>query len=318
MPETTTPSEGSTSAITETFRKFNRFYTVLLGSLSSEYLETEYSLQEARVIFEVATASGCTAREIQSRAGFDQGYLSRVITRLTRAGVIRRRKSADDRREKELFLTKEGQLAFRTLDQRANSQARKLLGNLSSDALDELGQAFETIHRLLDPSIQALPMVVRGHKAGDLGWVFQRHGVVYGEEFGYGPLFEVYVCEGLSPFMKKYDPKKDRLWIAEMGGRRVGSIAVHHVASRVGWAKLRWFLVEKEARGRGLGSKLLESAVTFCQKAGYRGIFLWTVSDLHAARNLYEQIGFKLVEETNGCTWASWAREQRWELQLQA
>ena len=306
--------------ITDTFRGFNRFYTVLIGSLSREYLDTEHTLQEARVIFEVANAPGCTAKEIQTQTGLDQGYLSRLIGGLTRAGVIRRRKSVNDRREQRLFLSEDGKLAFRTLDQRANLQAGQLVGRLGAEAADELGRAFETVQRLLDPSycVRATMITIREQAAGDLGWVFQRHALVYGEEFGYSPLFEAYVCEGLSPFMKKYDPKMDRLWIGEMWGRRVGSIAVQHAPNRVGWAKLRWFLVEREARGRGLGSKLLATALKFCQRAGYRGVFLWTVSDLDAARRLYERAGFKLARETGGCAWAPSAREQCWELRLRA
>jgi len=303
--------------ITDALREFNRFYTVLIGSLSREYLDTEYTLQEARVLFEVATAAGCTAKEIQSRGGFDQGYLSRLVTRLTLAGVIQQRRSDDDHRERRLFLTKTGRQAFRILDRRANIQAGQLLAKLGEDEKNELCEAFETVQRLLDPSTRASTITIREQKAGDLGWVFQRHAVIYAEEFGYSSLFEAYVCDGLSPFMKDYDPKRDRLWIGEMRGRRVGSIAVRHVRNRAGWAQLRWFLVERNARGRGFGSKLLDTAVAFCQKAGYRGVFLWTVSDLHPARRLYELAGFKLAEETKECAWAPWAREQRWELRFQ-
>ena len=303
-------------SITDSFREFNRFYTVLIGSLSREYLRTKYSIQEARVIFEVATAPGCTAKQIQLRVGFDQGYLSRLIARLTRAGVIRQRKSVEDRREQRLFLTKVGETAFGTLDQRATDQAGRLLGQLTPDSRRELCGAFGTIRRLLDPSAGPEVISIREQEPGDLGWVFQRHSVVYAEEHGYSPLFEAYVCEGLSPFLKAYDRKKDRLWIGELSGRPAGSIAIHHVSSRIGWAKLRWFLVERDARGRGLGSKLLDTAEKFCRKVGYRGIFLWTVSDLEQARRLYERRGFNLVEESNGCAWAPWAHEQRWELRL--
>ena len=307
---------GVSASITGTFREFNRFYTVLIGSLSRGYLDTEYTLQEARVIFEVATNPGCTARKIQFRAGFDQAYLSRLITRLIQAGVIRRTTSADDRREQKLFLTQAGRLAFRTLDARANIQARKLLERLGSYELDELCNSLQTVQRLLDVSGRVDRITVCDERPGDLGWVFQRHAVVYRKEFGYSAVFESYVCDGLAPYMKGYDSSKDRLWIGEMGGRRVGSIAVHHVTNRPGWAKLRWFLVEKEARGKGLGLRLLRTAIGFCKKAGYRGIFLWTVSDLDAARRLYEGVGFQLVEEKEGCAWASWAHEQRWELRL--
>jgi DNA-binding MarR family transcriptional regulator/GNAT superfamily N-acetyltransferase len=304
------------ASITGTFREFNRFYTVLIGSLSRGYLETEYTPQEARVIFEVATMPGCTAKQIQSRAGFDQAYLSRLLTRLTHSGVVRRATSMEDRREQKLFLTRAGRKAFKTLDERANIQARQLLARLHSDELDELSNSLQTVERLLHGSAQVERITVRHERPGDLGWVFERHAVVYRKEFGYSALFESYVCEGLAPYMKDYDSSRDGLWIGETGGRRVGSIAVHHVANRPGWAKLRWFLVEKEARSRGLGFKLLSTALVFCRKAGYKGIFLWTVSDLDAARRLYERAGFKLVEEKKTCAWAPWAREQRWELRL--
>jgi len=303
------------SSVTDTFREFNRFYTVLIGSLARGYLETEYMLQEARVIFEVATRPGCTAKDIRCRAGFEQAYLSRLITRLTQAGIMRRNASSKDRREHKLFLTPAGRLAFKTLDHRANSQARQLLNRLDSDEMDRLSNSLQIVQNLLDPVSREETVSVRGQRVGDLGWVFQRHAVVYAQEFHYSPLFEEYVCDGLAPFMKGYDSRRDGLWIGEMGGRRVGSIAVHHIANRLNWAKLRWFLVEKEARGRGLGSRLLDTAVAFCKKAGYKGIFLWTVSDLDAARRLYERTGFKLVKGKS-CAWASWAREQRWELRL--
>jgi DNA-binding MarR family transcriptional regulator/GNAT superfamily N-acetyltransferase len=289
----------------------------MIGSLSRAYLKTEYTLQQARVIYEVATNPGCSAKQIQAHAGFDQGYLSRLVSRLTHAGVIRRVKAVDDRREQRLFLTKAGRQAFKTLDQRADVQAHELLDRLTSDEMGELGNAFQTVQRLLGATAQTEAITIRDQQAGDLGWVFQRHAMIYTDEFGYGNVFESYVCDGLSPFMKNYDSKKDRLWIGEMGERRVGSIAVHHVGNRPGWAKLRWFLVEREARRRGLGSMLLDNAIAFCKKAGYKGIFLWTVSDLDAARRLYERTDFTLTEESSSCAWAPWAHEQRWELRLQ-
>jgi DNA-binding MarR family transcriptional regulator/N-acetylglutamate synthase-like GNAT family acetyltransferase len=313
-----TPSETGEleKTLTATFRRFNRFYTVLIGSLSRDYLETEYNLQEARVIFELATNPGCTARDIESIAGFDQGYLSRIVARLTQAGVIRRVRSPNDRREQRLYLTKTGERAFKILDQRANDQARQLLGQLSPEARYEVGNAFQTIRSLLDRSVRTEAINIRGQKAGDLGWLLQRHAVLYKEEFRYSDLFESYVCQGLAPFMKNYDRKLDRLWIGELGGRPVGSVAVQHVNNPAGWAQLRWFLVEKAARGRGLGSQLLHMTVAFCRKAGYKGIFLWTVNDLHAARRLYERTGFTLVQETKSCAWAPWGREQKWEFRL--
>jgi GNAT superfamily N-acetyltransferase len=157
---------------------------------------------------------------------------------------------------------------------------------------------------------------IRTERVGDLGWTFHRQAVAYAEEFGYSRVFEAYVCRGLAPYLDDHDAARDRLWVAELDGRAVGFVAVHHVDDRPGWAKLRWFLVEAEARGHGVGRRLMEAALRFCRKAGYEGVFLWTVDDLHAARALYERAGFRLVQQTEGCPWKPGAHEQEWELAL--
>ena len=299
-----------------TFRRFNRFYTALIGTLSRGYLETPYSLQEARVIFEVATNKGCTAKDIQLQAGFDQGYLSRLIERLTKAGLIRRTKSPDDGRAQNLFLTSAGKRAFKILNQRADGQARQLTAHLNGSQVIQLRSALLVVHRLLDSELPTERISIREQQVGDLGWVFYRQAAAYKDEFGYSPVFESHVCEGLFPYLRNYDPKRDRMWVGVAGDQPVGFIAVHHIADRPGWAQLRWFFVESDFRGRGLGSRLLEIVVSFCKKARYEGVFLWTVSDLDAARRLYQKAGFKLAEEKEECGWASSAREQRWELRL--
>lgn len=306
----------SEQSLIPTFRQFNRFYTALIGTLSRGYLETAFSLQEARVIFEVATNPGCTAKDIQLHVGFDQGYLSRLIERLARARLIRRIKSADDGRAQNLFLSPVGKKAFKILDERANSQARQLVAHLNDSQVIQLRNSFSVVHRLLDSEAPTEPINIREQQIGDLGWALYRQAALYTDEFGYSQVFESHVCEGLLPYLNNYEHRRDRMWVGVAGEQIVGFIAVHHVANRPGWAQLRWFFVEKGFRGRGLGSRLLERAVTFCKKAGYEGVFLWTVSDLDAARRLYQETGFKLVEEKEECEWASWAREQRWELRL--
>lgn len=156
---------------------------------------------------------------------------------------------------------------------------------------------------------------LRPHRRGDIGWLLERHAAIYGAEFGYLPIFDAYVAESLVPFLAKFNARRDRLWIAEAGARRVGCIAIQHDAKRRGWAKLRWFLVESEARGTGLGRRLMAAALRFARRAGYRGVHLYTVDDLDAARGLYEAAGFTLAwQDEKPCEWAPWGHEQRWEL----
>lgn len=306
----------SEQSLLSTFRQFNRFYTALIGTLSRGYLETPYSLQEARVIFEVATNPACTAKGIQLCAGFDQGYLSRLVERLTKARLIRRTKSPDDGRAQNLFLTSAGKKAFKMLNQRADNQARQLTKHLDDHEVVQLQNALTVVHRLLDSEVPTERINVREQQVGDLGWAFYRQAVAYKDEFGYSQAFESHFCKGLFPYLNNFEAKRNRMWVGVAGDQTVGFVAVHHVADRSGWAQLRWFFVEKDFRGRGLGSWLLEILVSFCKKAGYEGVFLWTVSDLDAARRLYQKAGFKLAEEKEECDWAPWAREQRWELRL--
>lgn len=195
------------------------------------------------------------------------------------------------------------------------------------------------------PSGTVQGITLRDRRPGDLGWLLMRQAELYADEFGYAPVFETYVAAGLPPFLDNEDPEKDRVWIAEADGpdvgqavgaarpgpagamppsryvgalaqsRRVGAIAIQHDPERDDWAKLRWYLVEKEARGQGLGRRLVDEALAFCRQAGYAGVHLWTCSDLDAARRQYERARFRLVEETE-CPWKPSVRQQRWELGL--
>lgn len=164
-----------------------------------------------------------------------------------------------------------------------------------------------------------LPSAVRlrAGRIGDLGWMVHRQAVVYAKEFGYSQLFETYLHEGAAVFLRRFDAARDRIWIAELAGRPLGFVAIQHEPDRRGWAKLRWFLVEREARGHGIGGRLLKAAVAFSRKSGYKGILLWTVDDLDAARALYEKAGFTLAfQDPKPCAWAPWGHEQRWEVSL--
>ncbi len=307
---------ASAESLTGLVRTFNRFYTRLIGVLDRGYLQTPFSVQEARVLYEIGSAPGSTAKEIAGRTGFDRGYLSRLVARLARARLLRRVDSLQDGRAQHLFLTASGMRAFRTLNERADVQVGAFLEPLQEGERRELSTSLRTVRHLLDPNASPEPVTVRKQRVGDLGWILHRQSVVYKTEFRYKDSFETYLCEGLAPYARNYNPSKDRLWVAEAGGRPLGFLAIHHVDDRPRWAKLRWFLVERDARGRGVGARLLSTAVAFCRKAGYDGIFLWTVSDLDPARRLYERAGFLLAEEKDDCEWAPWAREQRWELRL--
>jgi GNAT superfamily N-acetyltransferase len=151
-------------------------------------------------------------------------------------------------------------------------------------------------------------------RPGDIGYLTYLHGIVYAREYGYDTTFEAYVAGGLAEFAESFDPKKDRIWLVETKKHRiVGSIAI---VGRSRWrAQLRWFFVHPDHRGHGIGRTLLKEALQFC-KWKYRGVFLWTTSELDAARHLYQGIGFKKNHEKEHQLWGKPILEERYHKQI--
>jgi len=148
---------------------------------------------------------------------------------------------------------------------------------------------------------------------GDLGTIVQLHGTVYACEYGFDTTFEAYVAGPLGEFVQTRT-QRDRLWIAELGERIVGCIAI--VGASANEAQLRWFLVDPSARGLGLGTRLLQEAVAFGRSRAYDSVFLWTVSALKAAAKLYRSAGFEWVEQKSGRQWGVDLTEERYLLRL--
>ena len=148
---------------------------------------------------------------------------------------------------------------------------------------------------------------------GDLGSIVRLHGVVYAREYGFDETFEAYVAGPLAEFVRSHTDR-DCLWIAERGDSLVGCIAIVGISEKE--AQLRWFLVDPSARGLGLGNTLLHDAVAFCKRCQYRTVFLWTVSALTAAAQLYRSFGFEKVEERPAQQWGVRVVEEKYVLTL--
>lgn len=295
-------------------RHFNRFYTRKIGVLHRGLAGSSLSLTEARVLYELAHRAESTATSLRTDLDLDAGYLSRILRSFQRHGWIRRKTASDDGRRRLLALTRAGRAAFGPLDARTNEQVGRLLGGLAPSDLQRLLQAMRAIENVLEPKADA-PYLLRTHRPGDIGWVVHRHGALYSEEWGYDERFEALVARIAAEFVERFDPARERCWIAEKDGERVGSVFLVRKSKRV--AKLRLLLVEPSARGLGIGRRLVDECVRFARQCRYEKVVLWTQSELKAARHIYQQAGFQLAATERH---RSWGRDdlvsESWELEL--
>jgi len=301
----------------EAARRFNRFYTRHIGVLREGAYKSPFSLTEVRVLYELANRDQPTATALGRELGLDPGYLSRILRGFERRGLVLKTRSAADGRQSHLSLTAQGRKVFAPLNARSHAEVAAMLGGLSPAAQARVVGAMRTIERVLGNSAEPPPPVsylLRPPQPGDLGWVVHRHGAVYAQEYGYDEQFEALVAEIAAHFVQRHDPKRERCWIAEQDGEVVGSVFLVERSKTV--AQLRLLLVEPQARGSGLGTRLVDECVRFARQAGYRKITLWTQSELRAARRLYEAAGFRVVRRERNHSFGKNLVSETWELDL--
>jgi len=299
------------------FQRFNRNYTRFLGTLNDRYLHTDFSLAEGRVLYELATHPGHQAKEIGEALGLDAGYLSRILAKFKKAGLVTRTTSADDRRAANLRITDSGRAVVRTLNLRADQQAAALLKKLSSSRRTEFSRALNMVeHIVLDRAPEPSSIVLRHHRAGDMGMVVHLEGAGYVEQFGWDNTFEALAARIVADFLEKFDATRERCWIAEMDGSHVGHIFLVRHPELQDTAKLRLLYVDPAARGMGLGQRLVGACVQFARQAGYTKITLWTQSILTAAHRIYEAAGFRLVRQEPHHSFGKDLVGQTWEMNL--
>jgi DNA-binding MarR family transcriptional regulator/GNAT superfamily N-acetyltransferase len=304
-------------------REFNRFYTRHLGLLDQAHLHTSFPLAAARVLYELAhwderqqepPTPTLLARELD----LDPGYLSRLLGDFQRRGLVKRSPVPGDGRQSRLTLTAAGRTTFADLNERAEQAVAGVLAPLSAGAREQLVSSMRTVRRALDASTprDSAGVVLRDPRPGDYGWIVMRHGELYTQEYGWDIRFEILVARIVADFAASFDPKRERCWIAERDGERLGTVSLMAHPERKGVARLRLLLVEPSARGLGVGRMLVDACTTFARDAGYEKITLWTNSVLVSARRIYEAVGYRLVEETRHSMFGPELVGQTWELDL--
>jgi DNA-binding MarR family transcriptional regulator/GNAT superfamily N-acetyltransferase len=298
------PSPAEVAAV----RRFNRFYTARARLLADDHLGSAFSLGEVRLLYELAHRDGPTASDLCRDLNLDAGYVSRILAAFRKKGLVTRTPSKEDRRQTRLGLTAKGKKAFAPLEKQAGARMRDMLAELSPEARAGIVSAMSTVQQALETPAQtelrartrtrtqAAQITLREPRAGDLGWIVQRHGELYWNEWRYDQRFEALVATIVGDYVAKRIPEREACWIAELNGERVGSVFLVRKTDEV--AKLRLLLVEPSARGHGIGGKLVRLCTEFARSAGYKEITLWTQSELVAARKLYVAEGYSLVDTT--------------------
>jgi DNA-binding MarR family transcriptional regulator/N-acetylglutamate synthase-like GNAT family acetyltransferase len=279
------------SSVVEDLRAFNRFYTRVLGLLQPKLAGSAFGLSEARVLFELAHGDDVAVADLRRELGLDAGYLSRILSSFTAAGLVERQQSKIDGRRQLVRLTAQGAEAFADLDRLQAAAIDAMVAPLSDDQRADLVAALARIRRTLGNEAHRPVLVLRSPAPGDLGWVIERHGARYAAEYGWDSSFEAMVARIVAGFAERCDVKREAAWIAELDGERVGCVFCT-ATDDPGTAQLRLLLVEPAARGHGVGTRLVDECLRFAKRSGYTRIMLWTNDVLSAARRIYERAGF--------------------------
>jgi DNA-binding MarR family transcriptional regulator/GNAT superfamily N-acetyltransferase len=290
-----------------------------LGFLESRLAATPYSASAVHAILEVGARGSMTAFELAECLHLEKSSVSRMLRKLIDAGELQETAAEADGRVKKLSLTRPGKKTFSAIETYGRSQVSSALANLDPQEAHTVNAGLQAYAQALSkrgtsessrpkPDIQ----ITRGYRPGAIGRITEMHARYYAQHAGFGQYFESQVAAGLADFAGRLGNPQNGLWLAMHTGRIVGSVAIDSEDMGNGHAHLRWFIVDDDVRGHGIGGKLLKKAVAHCDRIGSNETHLWTFDGLHAARHLYEANGFKLAEQRRGKQWGKTVREQRY------
>lgn len=304
-------------------REFGRFWERdVVARLDDSLAGSTYSPAEARVVFDLADTGRSDLAGLRSGCGLECRQLIRVVHRLRNEGVLDVRPAAGPGGP-VVGLTARGREVLALLDRQIAEHARSILAGLREERQRDVVAAMATIRRALSGEV-GRPFTLRGPRPGDLGWVVQRHGAVYAEEYGWDQRFEGDVADLVAGFAARRDPARERVWIAEVDGAPAGCVfcldaeagGTDSTWTADGAARLGLLLVDPAARGLGIGWRLVGECLAFARQAGYRKVLLRTEEVFTSARRIVEAYGFEPGDERPQLRYGRILRGQHWVLPL--
>ena len=298
-------------------RRFTRFFGQRLAPLEAGPAGSSYSATEIRVLIELASSDARTVTALSKALGLDSGYLSRVIRRLESTGIVAKSADATDSRQQPLSLTEAGRAEVRTIESITTARYAAMVRTLPAhihapllDAMERIEGAFGTDV----PSRDVAPWILRPHRAGDIAYVTQRTIASGMEEFEFNAAYELALLEHTAAFLSRFDLARDCAWMAERDGAVVGWVLVERVEAKV--ARLSLLHVESQARGIGIGRRLIAEAIQFATRAGYATLRVELFDPMKTARLLVHAAGFNHTGESPHVQFGRAMHRQVWELRL--
>ncbi|TKI05584.1 bifunctional helix-turn-helix transcriptional regulator/GNAT family N-acetyltransferase [Martelella alba] len=305
----------SLPSLVEEIRAVSRAIVREMGFMGGDFAGTTLSPSAVHALIEIEKG-GVTARDLAARLRLEKSSVSRMLRKLVKSGDVNEVFGENDGRVKWLSLTPEGQNRVAAIHAFARAQVMDALGRLVPGQdriiLEGLRLYADALVSRTDAGRPIASIeLVQGYRPGLIARITELHALYYARALGFGQHFESVVATGLAEFSGRLDNARNAIWTAIRHGEIIGSVAIDGQDLGADNAHLRWFIVNDDARGDGVGKRLLDAAMAFVEEQGFAETHLWTVSGLNAARHLYETRGFVLEEEWSGSQWGKEALEQR-------
>lgn len=304
--------------IIEEIRRSSRIMVRELGFMSTTLAATEYSPSAVHTLLEIENSGSMTAIQLAQILGLEKSTVSRMLGKLIVAGEIKEIQAVNDGRSKSLQLTDKGRNTARKINEYGEMRVIQAIENLAQSQQKQIAQGLMSYANALvacrsDPLtvVNKNIEIVSGYRAGMIGRIAEMHGNYYSKNYGFGHFFEGKVASSLAEFSERVHQECNNIWLAIYNDQIVGSIAIDGQDLGNNEAHLRWFILDDQCRGSGVGKKLLAEAITFCDQKEFSAVQLWTFSGLDVARKLYESFGFKLAKEWEGNQWGKTMLEQQ-------
>lgn len=291
---------------------FNKVYLNLCKQIDDAILQAGYSLTEKDVLLEISKTERCTANILIHQLHIDRSYMSRMIAKFEKNGLIEKTASKTDSRVRYIRLTETGRQEFNRLSDIQSGQIQKIFEKLNEHDQNSVWSSMVMIRNKLSDANDVI--TIRPFTQSDIEYVISRHKTLYYAERHLSGAFSAYVDHIVYEFAANFNGQTDCLNILECNGVPAGSIAIARIDEQT--AQLRFFMLEPEMRQRGYGNRLMELALTFCREKGYRKVFLLTITAQVIARHIYETHGFYKVSSQDKSEWGEGVIEERWDLDL--